>query len=173
MKSKKITIISLLVCLALVLSYLEMLIPPIVPFPGIKLGLSNLPVLIALYYFSWKESIYVATLKVALVATLFTGISGFMYAFTGTVFSLCIMILLFKIGKNSIIGVSFAGGVFHNLGQILMACLILGNIKIIYYFPPLILSGLVSGTLIGIVANLILNNIMRRGSGSHVSKPSI
>lgn len=161
MNTKKITIISLLVSLALVLSYFEMLIPPIVPFPGIKIGLSNLPVLIALYYFSWKESIYVALLKVSLVAVLFTGISGFMYAFTGSIFSLCIMILLYKIGKNSIIGVSFSGAVFHNLGQILIACIILNNFKILYYYPPLIISGIISGTLIGIAGYIILKHIQK------------
>lgn len=162
MNSRKITIISLLVCLGLILSYFEMLIPPIVPFPGIKLGLSNLPVLIALYYFSYKESIYVAILKVILVATLFTGINGFMYAFAGTILSLIIMMFLHKIGKNSIIGVSFSGAVFHNLGQILVACILLDNFKIFYYFPPLIIGGLVSGTIIGIVGLKVLTYISRK-----------
>lgn len=159
MNIRKITLISFLVCLGLILSYFEMLIPPIVPFPGIKLGLSNLPVLIALYYFSWKESIYVSLVKVILVAVLFTGINGFMYSFVGSIFSLIIMIFLYKLGKNSIVGVSFSGGVFHNLGQILVAIIILSNFKIFYYYPPLIISGIISGTLIGISANLVLIHI--------------
>ena len=155
MKNKFITFTALAVALALVLGYVEHLIPLPIPIPGVKLGLSNLAVLFVLYY-DRRAAWVVMFLKVLLSALLFSGMSTFLFSCAGGILSLGIMHALYVSKKFSIIGVSIMGGVFHNLGQILAAALILHTINVFYYLPFLIIAGMATGCIIGIISKLVL-----------------
>ncbi len=152
MTTKKIAYLGVLTSYALTLSYLERMIPPIVPIPGVKVGLANLVVLIAMYLIGNKYGLFLSIIKCTAVAILFGGLSSFMYSITGGMLSFIFMYIFKRMKIFSIVGVSVIGGVSHNLGQIFMAILIVGNFKLIYYFPVLILSGIVAGVGIGVIS---------------------
>lgn len=164
MKStKKMVYISLLVAQALVLYIIESMLP--VPFvaPGAKLGLPNLITVIGLYTLSYSDTFLIIILRVIL-STLFAGtLSSFLYSISGAVLSFIIMCIVKKIGSDrvSIIGVSAAGAVFHNVGQILVAALVIQNINIALYLPILNITGIVTGIFIGITANYAVTYVKR------------
>ena len=138
--------------LALIFSYVEFLIPLPVPVPGIKLGLANLVIIIAIYRMSFKYAFTINCVRIVASGLLFSGVFGMLYSFAGGILSLVVMYVLYRTGRFSIVGISMAGGVMHNLGQLLTACLIVSNISLMSYFAVLLFSGLISGILIGIVA---------------------
>lgn len=142
--------------LALILSYVETLIPISFGIPGIKLGLANLVIVIVLYTYGGKEAFLLSVTRILLSGFLFGNLSMILYSMAGGVFSLAIMVLLRKTGGFSIQGVSIAGGVFHNIGQLLLAMMIVETYQVGYYFPVLLISGLVTGLLIGIVSSEVL-----------------
>ena len=143
--------------LALILSYVETLIPISFGIPGIKLGLANLVIVIVLYTYGEKEAFLLSVTRILLSGFLFGNLSMILYSMAG-IFSLAIMVLLRKIGGFSIQGVSIAGGVFHNIGQLLLAMMIVETYQVWYYFPVLLVSGLVTGLLIGIVSSEVLKS---------------
>ena len=159
MRTKKLTVLALSVALAMILSFVESQIPPFVPIPGVKIGLANIVVVFALYKLGWKEAVGISLLRVFLVSVLFGHAASFFYSFAGAVFSLCGMILLKKSGLFSYMAVSVAGGVLHNAGQILMACILLETNIITYYLPVLILSGTLAGIVIGLIAAVMVSRI--------------
>ena len=122
MKTKKLTVLALSVALAMILSFIESQIPSFVPIPGVKIGLANIVVVFALYKLGWKEAAGISLLRVFLVSVLFGHAASFFYSMAGALLSFCGMALLKKTGLFSHIAVSVAGGVLHNVGQILMAC---------------------------------------------------
>lgn len=138
--------------LALIFSYVEFLIPLPVPVPGIKLGLANLVIIIAIYRMSFKYAFTINCVRIVASGLLFSGVFGMLYSFAGGILSLVVMYVLYRTGRFSMVGISMAGGVMHNLGQLLTACLIVSNISLMSYFAVLLFSGLISGILIGIVA---------------------
>ncbi|EDN77295.1 Holliday junction DNA helicase RuvA [Mediterraneibacter gnavus ATCC 29149] len=142
--------------LALILSYVETLIPISFGIPGIKLGLANLVIVIVLYTYGGKEAFLLSVTRILLSGFLFGNLSMILYSMAGGVFSLAIMVLLRRTGGFSIQGVSIAGGVFHNIGQLLLAMMIVETYQVGYYFPVLLISGLVTGLLIGIVSSEVL-----------------
>lgn len=148
----KLTIAAMLSCLALIFSYIEFLIPIDFGMPGIKLGLANLLIIIALYGLEWKYALAINLVRITLSGLLFSGVFGVVYSLSGGLLSFFVMAILKKTNKFSIVGVSMAGGVFHNLGQILVAAKLVSNIKIFYYFPVLLFSGMATGILIGFFA---------------------
>lgn len=150
--SGNLTMAAMLTCLALIFSYVEFLIPISLEIPGIKLGLANLVIIIALYGLNWKYALAINVVRICLSGLLFSGVFGIMYSMAGGVISFLVMLALIKTGKFSIVGVSMAGGVFHNLGQILVAAELISNLKIFYYFPVLLFSGMVTGIVIGFIA---------------------
>lgn len=150
-KTKRISTYGLLVALAFIFSYIEALVPINSPVPGIKLGLANIVVMIALYKLGAKEAFSIALVRVVLVGFTFGNLMMMMYSLAGSVLSCSSMILLKKSNKFSMVGVSISGGVMHNVGQILMAILVLDTVQLYYYLPVLIISGIVTGILIGIV----------------------
>lgn len=154
MKTKKVTVMAMCIALAMILSYLESLIPS-PGIPGVKLGLANLAVIFALYKLGWKEAVGVSLLRVLLVSLLFGHAASLMYSAAGAVLSLLGMILLRRFDKLSCVFVSVSGGVLHNVGQILMAWVLMGS-NVVYYLPVLILSGTVAGVVIGVVAALLV-----------------
>ncbi|MBH1941402.1 Gx transporter family protein [Mobilitalea sibirica] len=159
MKSKKVATYGLLVALAFILSYIESLIQ--IPFavPGIKLGLANLVVITALYSMGAKEAFVLSLIRILLVGFTFGNPSTMMFSLGGGLLSWALM-SIFKWSKLfSIVGVSIIGGVSHNIGQILVAIFVVDNINLFYYLPFLLVSGVVTGTLIGILGAMIVKRI--------------
>lgn len=157
--TKKLTMTALLAALALIFSYIEVLIPFSPAIPGIKLGIANLVVIVALYHMGLKYAITINVVRIFIAGLLFSGVFGIIYSLAGAILSMTVMVLLKKTGLFSVTGVSMAGGVAHNLGQILAAAFLVSNLSIFIYFPVLIFSGLISGALIGIVAYIILKRL--------------
>ncbi len=157
--TKKITITALMAALALIFSYIEVLIPFNPAIPGIKLGIANLVVIIALYYLGLKYAVLINLIRILMSGLLFSGMFGVLYSLAGAILSMIVMVILKKTGVFSMAGVSMAGGVAHNLGQILIAAFLVSNLSIFVYFPILIFSGMISGAIIGIVAHLIVTRL--------------
>lgn len=162
MNSKKIALCGLLTALAILMGYVEMLIPMPMVVPGIKLGLANVIVVITMYALGPKTALFISLIRVILCGLLFAGFAGLLYSLAGAVCSFAVMALLYKTEKMSITGVSIAGGVFHNVGQIIVAALVVENIKMAYYLPFLLVSGVVTGFLIGVVSRLCLPYVNRK-----------
>lgn len=156
MKTRKLTALGLSVALALILSYVESLLPPLVAVPGVKVGLPNVVILFLLYRYGWKEAGCVSLIRLVLSAALFTGFVAFFYGLAGAVLSLLGSALLKKSGCFSPLGVSAAGGVLHNLGQIALAALILDSGYVFAYLPVLLLSGTAAGALVGLLAGILI-----------------
>ena len=142
--------------LALIFSYVEAIIPFNAGIPGVKLGIANIVTVIALYKLSIKHAAIVSFIRIIVAGFLFSGLFGAIYSLAGAAVSLIGMIFLKKTGKFSIAGVSMAGGVLHNLGQLLVASFLIKDLRIFFYFPILLFSGLASGIAIGIAATLIM-----------------
>ena len=153
---KHIAYFGLLLTLALILSYVESLIPIFVSIPGVKLGLANLVVLICLYAYPSKYAFLISGMRVILAGLLFGSMFSILYSLTGAFFSLIVMLLAKKVLKMGILGVSVLGGVFHNFGQLLVAMVVVSNYRIGYLFPYLLLSGILTGAAIGLIANGIV-----------------
>ena len=147
--TKKLVTLALLTTVALMLSYVEAMLPSF-GVPGVKMGLANIAVIFVLYRFGPREAALISLFRVVLNGFLFTGLSALLYSFCGAVLSLLGMILLKKSDRFSAVGVSVAGGVLHNAGQILVAMLVMETTAFTYYFPVLALSGTISGILIGL-----------------------
>lgn len=154
---KKIAYFGLFLAITLILSYVESLLPAFTPIPGVKLGLANCAVLLILYLYGPKEAIIINVARVVLSAFMFNGLYSLMYSLTGAVFSFLIMFVLYRKEKTfSPIGIGMLGGLFHNIGQLLIAFLVTRVKGLIYYVPVLILSGLFTGALIGLLSKLLL-----------------
>jgi heptaprenyl diphosphate synthase len=154
---KKITTLGILASLAMVLSFVETLLPPVyAAVPGIKIGLANIVNVFLLYKFSVKDTAIVTLIRVLIVSMLFGNFMTLAYSIAGAVLSITVMALLKKTNLFSTVGVSIAGGVAHNLGQIIVAIFVTSTIEIGYYMIFLCISGVLSGMLIGIVGALVL-----------------
>ena len=127
--------------------------------PGIKLGLPNIAVIILMYIKDYKTAFILNILRVIIMGLLFTGMWGMVYGLSGALLSFVIMAGLKKSKQFGTVGISAAGGVFHNLGQICTAALLVNNIKLFYYFPVLIISGVITGIIIGYLAGIIINRL--------------
>lgn len=161
-KTFHLIILGLFIAQSLVLYVVEGMLP--VPFiaPGAKLGLANLITVIALYSLPHKRDVCLILLVWIILSTAFGGgINAFFYSLAGAAFSLGIMLVLQKTGKFSLIGVSTAGGIFHNLGQVIVASLVVQNIKIMLYLPILSVAGTGTGILIGITALFTLRHLQK------------
>lgn len=160
---KKTVLISTFASVAVVLGILEALIPFTVSLPGAKLGLANIMVLTCLIIFDGKAALTLIMLKTILTSFILGTFSTFLFSFFGALFSFTVMYLMIKIGRNqfSIVGVSIAGGITHNLGQLLAASLVLGTTKIFYYFPFLLFTGIVTGVFVGLAAKYVTSAMER------------
>ena len=157
MKTKRITVMAMCVALAMILSYVESMIPS-PGIPGVKLGLANIVVVFALYKLGWKEAVGISLLRVFLVSLLFGHAASLMYSAAGAALSLLGMILLKKSDRLGSVAVSVLGGVLHNAGQILMAVVLMGS-NVVYYLPVLIVSGTIAGIGIGLLAAILVKRI--------------
>ena len=159
MRTKKVAIYGLCIALALVLSYVEALVPLSVSVPGVKLGLANIAVIFALYKISLRDACVISLLRAVLVAMLFGNAFSLVYSLAGAVLSLAVMALLRKTGVFSVTGVSVAGGVAHNVGQIIVAVFVLETGRLVYYLPVLCISGVAAGVCIGLASALIIKRV--------------
>lgn len=157
--TKKLTLAALLSALALIFSYIEVIIPFNTGIPGIKLGIANLVIIVSLYYLGARYALLINIIRIMVGGLLFSGLFGAVYSMSGAFLSMLVMVLLKKTGLFSVTGVSMAGGVAHNLGQLLVAAFLVSNIKVFLYFPILIFSGIISGSLIGIISYIILRKL--------------
>ena len=153
---KHIAYLGLLLTLALILSYVESLIPIFVSIPGVKLGLANLVVLVCLYAYPSKYAFLLSVMRVILAGLLFGSMFSILYSLAGAFFSLFVMLFAKKVMKMGILGVSVLGGIFHNVGQLLVAIIVVSNLRIGYLFPYLLLSGIITGAIIGFIGNGIV-----------------
>ena len=157
--AKRITTCGLLIALAFVLSYLESLAPIPIGVPGVKLGLANLVVLTTLYWLPAGEVLLISISRIALSGLLFGSLTGMLFSLCGGLLSFAVMVLLRKTDRFSPIGVSVAGGVFHNLAQLAVAWLLLHAAGLAAYAPFLLLSGIVAGALVGVIGGLLIGRL--------------
>lgn len=148
----------MLVAVALVLGFIERMIPLPVPVPGIKLGLSNLVTVLALYWFGLKDASLVAVLRVALGGFLFGSGFSVIYAMAGAITALISMIVSKRCGVG-VVATSAIGAVAHNLAQLVIAMLIVKTGGLISYLPILMLSGILTGILTGSIAQALLARV--------------
>ena len=159
METRKVVHMGMLIALAMVLSFIESQIPAFIAVPGIKLGLANIAVVFALYSLGFREALGVSLIRVVLSAILFGSVLSGLYSAAGAILSLLGMALLKKSGFFGTVGVSVSGAVLHNLGQIGIACFILRTQALVYYLPFLILSAVVAGIVIGIIAAVLVERL--------------
>ena len=155
----KVALLGVLTALALIFSYVESLIPIHFAIPGMKLGLANVIVVIVLYKIGFKEAFLVSIIRVIVAGFLFGNLMSVLFSLAGSSFSLVMMKLLYKRNMFSTIGISVIGAVFHNLGQIMVAMIVVESFSVMYYFAFLMISGVVTGVVIGIVANEMMKRV--------------
>lgn len=153
---------ALLVTAALLFSYIESLFPFFFGVPGMKLGLANLAVVLALWLYGWREALMVNVLRILLSGFLFGNMFSILFALCGALASFICMLLARKLGL-SLYGISMAGGVSHNVGQLFAAAFILQTAKVGYYAPFLLAAGLITGFLIGVLGKELLRRIPGEG----------
>lgn len=152
---KKTAYLGILASVAIILGYVETLLPVFAGIPGIKLGLANIVTVFLLYMYGWREAAAVSFIRILVIGFMFGNLFSILFSLAGAGLSLFIMLLLKKSGGFSVTGVSIAGGVSHNTGQILVASVVVENVKLFYYLPVLLVAGLITGFFIGILADEI------------------
>ena len=156
---RRVALTGMMASLALIFSYVEVLFPFNAGIPGVKLGLANLVPLIILYRLDARYAFAANLIRVIPAGLLFSGLFAALYSLAGSLTSFLVMYLLKKTRLFSVIGVSTAGGVFHNLGQLTVAMLAVSGPQLIHYMPVLIISGMIAGIIVGIGASILLDRI--------------
>lgn len=151
-KSQNIAFIGIFTALAIVAGYIERIIPSPVPVPGVKLGIANIIIILCLYMRGGRMALAINFTRIIVSGLLFSGLSGIIYALVGGALSFISMYTGKRIKVFGLIGVSILGGVSHNMGQIFLAAIVVWNIKLLYYMPVLIISGVITGAAIGLTA---------------------
>lgn len=159
MKTKKVAFLGLFISLAMILSYIESQIPPLAAVPGVKVGLPNIVMVLLLYKIGAKETVIVSLIRIFLVSLLFGNVQTMTFSIAGAVLSLLGMILLKKTNWFACITVSIVGGILHNVGQIIAACFWTSTAEIAYYLPVLLVSGIIAGAVIGIIAGTLVKRL--------------
>lgn len=159
-RTKKVAYLGLMAAVALILSYVEALFPPIyAAVPGIKVGLPNIVIIFMLYRFGLKEAAAVSLVRLAAVALLFGSVMTLAYSLAGAVLSLTLMALCKRFNIFTTVGVSVVGGVSHNLGQIIVAMIVMETAQIGYYMVILAITGTLAGVFIGLAGSLLLKYV--------------
>lgn len=164
---KKVTNIALLTAMALAISLIEHMIPIPVPIPGAKLGFSNMIILLTLYFYGMKSALLVGVLKSFLLMLIIGSVTAFFYSFAGAVLASLAMGLSLKLLNrySSFVGISEIGAFFHNLGQILVAAVFMGNIKMLIYFPALVMMGVFTSFFVGLSVNYVASHMEKLNIG--------
>ena len=155
----RVAYLGLFTALALIFSYVESLIPIQLGIPGVRLGLANLIIVIALYEMGTGDAYILSVARVLLSGFMFGSLFSILYSLAGGIFSLTVMTFLKRQDDFSVMGVSIAGGVFHNIGQLLVAMFVVQTARIVYYLPILLIAGLITGFLIGVISNEVLKRL--------------
>jgi heptaprenyl diphosphate synthase len=162
-RNRKMVFIALLVAQAIVLNIIERMIP--VPFitPGAKLGLANIITVVAIYMLTLKDTFAIVILRVVMASVLVGNMTGFFYSLSGGILSLIAMYIVYKLGRDkiSIVGVSIIGAVFHNIGQVIIAAIVIQNINIAAYLPVLLIAGIGTGIFVGLTAKQLIVYLKR------------
>ena len=165
-QTKKIANMAVLVAVAMIFSYVESLIPINFGVPGMKLGIANLVTVTGLYFLAVPEGLAVVAMRVLLTGFLFGNGMSIIYSLTGGLLSVLVMAGMKKLKGFSIIGISIAGGIAHNMGQLAIAALVVESLKLVYYLPALLAAGAVTGFLIGLVSGKLLPVVKREAAKS-------
>lgn len=162
---KKVTSIALLTSMALAISLIEHMIPLPVPIPGAKLGFSNMIILLSLYFYGFKSALLVGVLKSFLLMLITGSVTAFFYSFAGAVLASIGMAASLKLLNRftSFVGISEIGAFFHNLGQILVAAVFMSNIKMLIYFPALVIMGVFTSFFVGLGVNYVASHMEKIG----------
>ena len=158
-KARRVALYGMLTALAFILSYVESLVPVTLGIPGVKLGLANLVVVIALYTLDLKGAFVISVVRIVLSGLTFGGLFSMLYSLAGGLLSFAVMAILSRKKLFGTVGVSVCGGVAHNIGQLLVAMAVLGTESVWYYFPVLLISGSVAGVLIGLLGGWMTGRI--------------
>ena len=157
----KTAFLALMTALAILLGYVESLIPLNFGIPGIKIGLGNIVILIVLLQYSRKEAFIVSAVRILVIGFLFGSLFSILYSLAGAVLSILVMSILLKSGRFGLLGVSAAGGCMHNIGQLLVARIVLPGLPLLWYTPVLMMAGLATGTVVAIVVYEITARLFR------------
>lgn len=159
---KKTAYMGIFLALALICSYIETLIPFHIGIPGVKLGLTNIVIVWALYLLGTKEALAISVMRIVLSGMMFGNAFSIAYSLAGGLISFIVMLLLKKTGKFKCVSVSIAGGIFHNIGQLLVAAAIVQNLSVFYYIPVLFISGTITGLVIGVISQELILRVKFR-----------
>lgn len=162
-RMRKLVYVGVLSSLAIVMGYLEQMIPLPVSFPGVKIGLSNICVILALYRLGYKSALGVSIIKSIVCGILFWGVGGTLYGVAGAVLSFIIMALLEKKGFFGTVGISIAGALFHNIGQLIALFILSGSFSFVYYLSVLGISSVITGTITGVISGIIIERTRHIG----------
>lgn len=160
-KNEKLTKMAMLVALAMIFSYVESLIPINFGIPGVKLGVANLVTVTGLYFLELPEVFLVVVMRVLLIGFLFGNGMSIIYSLAGGILSLLVMAVMKRINGFSVLGVSIMGGASHNIGQIIVASVVVENLKLIYYLPALLIAGTITGFVMGILSKKVLPTVQK------------
>lgn len=159
-KTKKVALLGILTSVALILSYIEAILPPIwSAVPGIKMGFPNIVIIFILYRFGVKEATVVSFIRIFIVALLFGNVMTLAYSCAGAFLSIVLMAIFKKINAFSVVGTSIVGGVAHNSGQILVAIFLFDTVQIGYYMAVLAITGTIAGVFVGLAGALLLKRL--------------
>lgn len=159
MNYKKVPVLGMFIALALIMSYIENILPLNIGIPGAKIGLPNIVIIIALYKAGEKQACFISIIRIILAGFLFGNFFSIVYSIMGAAFSLGAMILLKKKTGFSVYGISMVGGIMHNAGQIVAAMAALETKELIYYLPVLTIIGTITGIFIGIISGNLLKRL--------------
>lgn len=162
---RKTALYGLLVALAFIFSYIESILPVPIGIPGVKLGLANLVVLVALYLLGPMDALAISGVRILLVGFTFGSPASMLYSLAGGLLSWLVMWLCRRSDRFGVAGVSVAGGVSHNVGQLAVAAVALSTARIVWYLPVLLVAGVVTGLLIGLLCGALLprlSQLLRR-----------
>lgn len=158
-KAQKIALYGMLIALAFIFSYIESMFPMPVPIPGVKLGLANLVNVVGLYSVGAAGTAAVSLIRIVLVGFTFSNMFSMFYGLAGGSFSLLVMVLAKKTGAFGKVGVSILGGISHNIGQLTVAAFVTKTAGVFAYFPMLLVAGVVTGAVIGLLGGMIAERI--------------
>ena len=152
----KVAVFGVFTSLALILSYVELLIPINFGIPGMKLGLANLLVVILLYKGCPRDDLLLSVIRILLSGLIFGNMFSIFYSLGGGLLSLAVMVFLKKTGQFTVAGISIGGGASHNVGQLLVAMFVVQTYQVGYYLPVLLIAGVITGAVIGILSAEVL-----------------
>lgn len=156
---RKTAYLGLFAAVAIIFGYVESLIPVFAGIPGVKIGLANLAVLFILDRYSWREAALVSVVRILVIGFMFGNLFSIVYSLDGAALSLTVMNFLKKHSEFSLIGISVAGGITHNIGQLIVAMIVVSNTSLMVYAPALLVAGVLAGVAIGVLVKEVLGRV--------------